>query len=87
MANANRQPQAPIASSDSDEVSTKLMNAAIRVPSPTDTCCQEPANARRPGAEDSTRNAEDEANSPPAEKPCTSRASSRMIGAATPIAR
>ena len=38
------------------------------------------------GAADSTRKAEEDPNSPPAEKPWTSRASNRMSGAATPIA-
>ena len=75
-----------IAASLSDDVSTKPISDAMSTPAPTDTCCQEPAKARRRGAADSTRNEEEEPNSPPAEKPCTSRASNRTSGAATPIA-
>ena len=67
-------------------MSTKPINDAMSAPAPTETCCHEPANARRRGAADSTRNEEEEPNSPPAEKPCTSRASNRTSGAATPIA-
>jgi hypothetical protein len=85
MPNAILQPQACIAASVSVDVSTKPMNDAMSAPAPTDTCCHEPAKARRRGAADSTRNDEDEPNSPPAEKPCTSRASSRISGAARPI--
>ena len=81
-----RQPQLCIAASLSVEVSTKPISDAMSAPAPTETCCQEPANARRRGAADSTRNEEEEPNSPPAEKPCTSRASSRISGAAMPIA-
>ncbi|MNF07492.1 hypothetical protein D3C80_2076810 [compost metagenome] len=47
--------------------------------------CQEPAKARRLAGADSIRKAEAEPNSPPAEKPCTNRASTRMIGAAMPM--
>lgn len=42
-------------------------------------------NARLPGAAFSTRKLDDEPNSPPAEKPCTSRAISSTRGAARPI--
>ncbi|WP_020539778.1 hypothetical protein [Nonomuraea coxensis] len=52
----------------------------MSTPPPTDTCCQEPAKARRPRAADSTRNAEEVPNSPPAEKPYAGV--SRVAGAA-----
>src|SRR5207237_817286 len=44
------------------------------------------AQCGAPVAADPTRNDEDEPNSPPAEKPCTSRASSSTSGATRPIA-
>ena len=64
-------------------LSDRTVNWTI-VPAPTETCCHDPANARRLAAADSTRKADELPNSPPAEKPCTSRAISRISGASSP---
>ena len=77
---ASRHPQLSRASLDRVLVMIAPMPEASRTPAPTDTCCQEPAKARRRGAADSTRKAEEEPNSPPAAKPWTIRAITRMIG-------
>lgn len=44
---------------------TEASSEASKVPAPTETCCHEPAQARRPGGAFSTRNAEEVPNSPP----------------------
>ena len=85
MPKALLQPQLVRNSSVATENMTEASSEASKVPAPTETCCHEPAQARRPGGAFSTRNAEEVPNSPPAEKPCTQRARVSSRGAATPI--
>ena len=61
---ASRHPQESSASGERVDVMMAPIPEAMSTPAPTETCCQDPANARRRGAADSTRNAEEEPNSP-----------------------
>ena len=66
-----------------------LTNAAMPEPSssPPATlhCCRLPYSPRRPSGAHSTMNAVEPPHSPPAEKPCSRRATTIRTGAATPI--
>jgi hypothetical protein len=81
----SRQPQASIAASDSIAVSAVATSDAVSRPAPVDICWNEPKKPRRWTGADSIRNVAALLASPPAPKPCASRASRTRAGARTPI--
>ncbi|MFK4636698.1 hypothetical protein ABIF02_009225 [Bradyrhizobium elkanii] len=82
--NGSRQPQDCKSSGLISEVRSAPKPAPSRPLTPWLANCQLATKPRRSGM-CSTRNAVEEPNSPPAEKPCTSRASSTAIGARMPM--
>ncbi len=82
--NGTRQPHEAICSGDSLPVSNTPKPAASSVVSPWLATCQLAKKPRRPGT-CSARKAVALPNSPPAEKPCIKRATTRITGAAMPM--
>ena len=83
-AKGTRQPHDDMALSDSDDASTAARPDATSCPIVVETYWKLEKNPRRCAGADSTRKVVDAANSPPTDRPWTSRATTSRTGERTP---